>query len=479
MNAGELFLLLPLLILCVGAVIILVFSAFREKSPGLACTLALVTMIAACLPLSAWRRPVPLLFDAFCLDPTARLLALLFIGIGCVSCLIATEYIKKLALPAGEFFALIVFAVFGLITMAVTADLIVLFIGLEILSLCLYVLCGYNRAGIKSTESSLKYFITGAFSSAVLLYGIALLYGIFGTTSMRLMAEKSAAGEIAPFSGLLPFALACIISGLAFKIAAFPFHAWVPDVYEGAPTPVTAFMSCGVKAAAFVVLLRVILFNFNQLREILVPVLWWLAVVTMSAGNLAALAQKNVKRMLAYSAVAHAGYILIGIAALDTHSGSAARAVVYYLFAYAAMNLGIFTVVSRLEDNKGGRLDFDAYRGVGFKRPWMGICVSVFLFSLVGIPPFAGFFAKYFVFSAAVEKGFIGLAVIGALNSLVSVFFYLRLLVCMYMQDSGAPMNTLPDIPPEPSLELAMGICFLGTILLGLAPFGFTSIVFY
>ncbi len=391
MNIVEIKLLLPILALCLGALLILMVTALRSRGVFITGIIALATLIAAAFPLELWQESHSLFNGMLHLDPFARVAGLLFLGIGFLTCLMAFGYLRRMEMEQGEFFSLVLFSVAGMILMSAANDLIPLLISLEVISLSIYILCGFNRMSAKSTESSLKYFIAGAFSTAILLYGISLLYGLFGTTRIDVMAQKMAQENLAG-NPLFIFSMVFIFIGLGFKVAAFPFHAWLPDVYEGAPTPVTAFMATGVKAVAFLVMIRIFLVDFSTFQSVWVPALWWLSVLTMVVGNLCALIQENIKRMLAYSSIAHAGYLLVGLVALESCGGAGAQAVLFYLIAYAVMNLGIFAVISRIEQSREQMLRFEDYRGLGFRYPRVALAISVFLLSLAGIPPLAGFF---------------------------------------------------------------------------------------
>jgi len=339
-----------------------------------------------------------------------------------------------------------------------------IFLGLETLSISLYILAGFLREQLKSNESALKYLLLGAFASGFVLYGIALVYGATGTINLRQVAQVVAHGQ-ANSPILLVIGMGLLIVGFGFKVAAVPFHSWAPDVYEGAPTSVTAFMIAGTKAAAFAAFLRILMTALPALQPDWSRVLWVLAVLTMTVGNVTAIAQTNVKRMLAYSSIAHAGYILVALAT-GTKLGSGG--ILFYLAAYVFMNLGAFAVIVALARRDDERLNIDDYAGLGLSRPALGAAMAVFMFSLAGVPPTAGFMGKLYIFSAAVQAGYIGLAIIGVANSVVSAYYYLRLTVVMYM--STAPGASVPGQRPAPALGLAVLVAIAGTLLLGLFP---------
>jgi NADH-quinone oxidoreductase subunit N len=344
-----------------------------------------------------------------------------------------------------------------------------IFLGLETLSISLYILAGFLRDQIRSNESALKYLLLGAFASGFVLYGIALVYGATGSINLARVARALTLGQVhSPV--LLTIGMGLLIIGFGFKVAAVPFHMWAPDVYEGAPTSVTAFMIVGTKAAAFAAFLRILLTGLPALLPDWSGVLWVLAILTMTVGNVVAIAQTNIKRMLAYSSIAHAGYILV---ALVTGAKFGSGSILFYLLAYSFMNLGAFAVIVALARREEERLVIDDYAGLGLRRPVLGAAMALFMFSLAGVPPTAGFMGKLYVFSAAIQSGYVGLAVIGVVNSVISAFYYLRITVVMYMASgSGEP---LPE-RVAPTLALAILISAAGTLLLGLFPSRFLEV---
>src|SRR3972149_1055830 len=307
----------------------------------------------------------------------------------------------------GEYYALLLLATFGMMLMGSSTDLVVIFLGIEVMSVALYVLAGFNRPDPRSGEASMKYFLMGAFSTGFLLYGIALIYGATGQTNLVEVADYfySSPNDLVLLTGM-----GLLLVGLGFKVASVPFHMWVPDVYEGAPTPITAFMAAGPKAAAFAALLRVFILSFDPLGNLWTVTLWILAALTMTVGNLLAISQMNIKRMLAYSSIAHAGYILIAMGA-DRDLGLTSA--IFYLLAYTLMNMGAFAVIMALSERGEKHLNIPDYRGLGLKYPILGVLMTIFMVSLSGIPPTAGFMGKFYIFSAAVKNGFIGLAFVG------------------------------------------------------------------
>lgn len=390
----------------------------------------------------------------------ANYFTLIFCGVGVLSVLLSSSYIRVAGLPHGEYYALLLFSVAGMILMASAADLVIFFLGLEVMSVAFYVLAGFARNRLDSNEAALKYFLLGSFATGFLLYGIALIYGATGTTSLVGLPARAAALARTPvfLIGLGLFAV-----GLAFKVAAVPFHMWVPDVYEGSPTTVSGFMSTGGKAAAFSGFLLVfgpaVVAAVPALREVLAVI----AAASMIAGNIVAIAQTSVKRMLAYSSIAHAGYILVGVVA-----GNAAgnNGVLFYLMSYAMMNVGAFGVLGLLEDQAEHDISLDGLAGLSRRSPWLAGFMALFMFSLAGIPPFAGFFGKYYVFAGAIEAGYTWLAIAGVVMSAVSAYFYLRIVVLMYFKE--LPAGERAAVPATGTIALALAA--LALLVFGLFP---------
>ena len=366
---------------------------------------------------------------------------------------------------AGEYFALVLFGAVGMMLMTCSVELLMVFIGLEISSISTYILAGFRKGKAAGAESSIKYFLLGSFATAFFLYGIALAFGATGSTSI---ASIAAALGTATFSPLAFLALGMILIGIGFKVSAAPFHVWTPDVYQGAPAPVVGLMSTAPKAAAFAVLLRITFIGFGAMHERWSIMVWILAALSMTIGNLGALKQRNVKRMLAYSSIAHAGYLLAAFTAFPEAGISAAC---FYTAAYSAMNVGAFAVVTQITGYSEHTRTLDDYTGVALRRPWLGALLSFFLLSMIGIPFTGGFFAKFYAFSAATGGGHTGLAVVGLLNSGVACFYYLRLLVAMYTRHAEVGGNersrfTRLSLPAG----CAMAISAVVTLLLGVLP---------
>jgi NADH-quinone oxidoreductase subunit N len=387
-------------------------------------------------------------------------------------------YLHREGLEGAEYYALLLFATAGMGVLASAQELLTAFIGLELSSISSYILAGYRRDSLKSSESAMKYFLLGSFATAFFLYGVAMVYGVTGTTNLLTMA----AADIS--SNLLRLGLAMILVGLGFKVAAAPFQVWTPDVYEGAPTPVTALFSAGPKAAAFALLLRIFA-TVHAATEFWFWAFWGLAVLTMFVGNLGALMQTNVKRMLAYSSIAHAGYILVAFAAVTTmqtadpeHSAAPAyAAILFYLLSYALVKVGAFTIVSELGGKGETRCSLDDYAGLAQGKPYAAAAFSLYLLSLLGLPVTAGFFGKFYIFKAAVNSHLIWLAVIMAVNSVLGAYYYLRVIVAMYMREPSSESAAATSARFPITVNIVLWITALGTIYLGLFPNRLLSLV--
>ncbi len=384
--------------------------------------------------------------------------------------LAAGPYLDRERLPVAEFYALLLFATAGMGVLASAQELLTAFIGLEMSSISSYILAGYRRDALKSGESAMKYFLLGSFATAFFLYGIALVYGATGTTRLDMMVDADAAGT------LLKLGLSMILIGLGFKVAAAPFQIWTPDVYEGAPTPVTALFSAGPKAAAFALLLRIFA-TVPAATHFWFWAFWILAVLTMFAGNLGALVQTNIKRLLAYSSIAHAGYILVAFAAVTSmarggrsEAAAAYAAVLFYLLSYALVKLGAFTIVSQLGGTGEKNLSLDDYAGLSQRQPVVAAMLSIYLLSLLGLPVTAGFFGKFYIFKAAVNSHLLWLAVLMAINSIIGAYYYLRVIVLMYMREPSAETAaTAPAVFPI-TVNVVLAVTAIGAILFGIMP---------
>lgn len=414
----------------------------------------LATVVPAVHPGSAFQ-------NLIVIDGFSIFFHFLLLLITALTILASMRYLERENIHHGEYYALLLLCAIGMALMSSANELMLMFLSLETSSIATYVLVGFRRTELRSSEASLKYFLLGSFATAFLLYGIALLFGATGTTFLPQIAARLE--QLESLNALILLGLALVFVGLGFKVAAAPFQVWTPDVYEGAPTPVTAFLSAGPKAAAFAAILRIFFSAFGTVGTSWFWVIWVSAILTMFVGNLGALLQTNIKRMLAYSSIAHVGYILIAFAA-RTDLGVAA--ILFYLVAYAFMKMGAFSVVSHLSVNEANQ-SIDDYAGLHRRHPLLAACLALFLLSLIGIPLTGGFFGKLYVFVAGLNAGLTGLVIIGVVNSLISVAYYLRVIKVMYMNEP----RTLEAVAPVPaSLVFVLTLTGLGTLYLGILP---------
>jgi NADH-quinone oxidoreductase subunit N len=398
-------------------------------------------------------------------DGFATFFRVLVIAVGLLTVLSSSQYLRREHAASAEYYALLLFSIMGQCVMATANELIMVFIGLEISSIATYILAGYLRDDKRNNEAALKYFLLGSFATAFLLYGIAWIYGTTGSTNLgdvRSFLISSGTGRNLILTGT---AAALMFVGFAFKVSAAPFQIWAPDVYQGAPAPVTLFMSAGPKAAAFAVFVRVFITAFGPITNRWEPFVWSSALLTMVIGNFAALTQTNIKRMLAYSSIAHAGYIMVAIAA---HSQIGVAAVMFYLAAYSLMNIGAFAVVTYFSRQGEKFVNIEDLAGLGWKQPVTAALFCVFLLSLIGVPLTGGFFGKFYIFRAAIDADLVWLAVLGLLTSAVAAYYYLRIIVVMYMQEPGEATASLP--PPTWGVRTTLWAAALGTLLLGIFP---------
>lgn len=441
-------------------------SGVRRALPWAAFVGVLAT-IGLCL--AQWDGPGGTFQGMAVLDRFALGTRLVVLTAAALGILLSVQYIPRINKQTGEYYALLLLSVIGMNMMGAATDLIVVFISLEVLSLALYILSGLNRSDPRSTEAAMKYFLLGAFASSFFVYGAALIYGATGSTQFTQIAAVMALGGAE--ANLLLAGIALLIVGFGFKVSLVPFHMWTPDVYQGAPTPVTAFMSVGTKTAAFAAFVRVLVIALNGAQPLWGGLLAVLAIVTMTVGNLAALRQVSLKRMLAYSSIAHAGYILT---ALVPGTVQGANGALFYLFTYAFMNIGAFAVVIALEKATGEDLVQRNLSGLGQRWPLLAGAMAVFMFSLSGIPPLAGFFGKFYVFKAAVDGGYAWLAVVGMLNSAIGAYYYLRVTVTMYFDSPDEQTaSARSDWAP---LNAGLAIAVIFTILIGIFPTIWTSL---
>jgi NADH-quinone oxidoreductase subunit N len=453
--------ILPEIVLSLFGMVIMVLDPLvddrgAQKLLGLIALIGSVAAIAATLYQSQF--PGLGFWGMIKVDAFSTFFHVLVTAIAAVVILSSFEYMQVQQIRAGEYYGLILFGTVGMCLMSSAVELVLIFIALEISSISTYVLAGFRRRAAISSEASLKYFLLGSFATAFFLYGVALMFGATGSTSISVIAQALRSG---PVPVLAYVGIAFMFVGLGFKVAAAPFHIWTPDVYEGAPAPVVGFMSTAPKAAAFAVLLRVMLESNAPGRLWLV---WVTAALSMTLGNVGALVQQNVKRLLAYSSIAHAGYLLVAFAALPNNGIPAAM---FYTASYAAMNVGAFAVVSHLAGAGERYVSLDDYAVLGRRSPVLAAALTIFLLSLIGIPMTGGFFAKFYVFSAALQANLVGLTIIGVLNSAVGAYYYLRIIVVMYMREAR---EELPAIPVSPALGAAIGISIAATLYLGLLP---------
>lgn len=457
--------ILPEIVLSVFGIAIMLLDPVvdEEKSQKTLGLIAFAGCVAALISTWAMAKSPGLAFsNTIRIDSFAIFFTFLVIAIAAVIILTSFEYMAVQRIRAGEYYALILFGVVGMTLMSTAIELVLIFIGLEISSISTYVLAGFRRNEAASSESSLKYFLLGSFATAFFLYGVALMFGATGSTNIDVIAQRLQSGQV---EMLVFAAMALMFVGLGFKVAAAPFHIWTPDVYEGAPAPVVGFMSTAPKAAAFAVLLRVV-FAINAPGRFWF--LWVAAALSMTLGNVGALVQSNVKRLLAYSSIAHAGYLLVAFAmTTPENSATGISAAMFYTAAYAAMNVGAFAVVSHFANAGERYVTLEDYEGLGRSSPLLAATLTIFLLSLIGIPITGGFFAKFYVFSAALRANLVWLTLIGVVNSAVGAYYYLRIIVVMYMREARTevPVTRIPL-----GLGAALAISVIATIYLGILP---------
>jgi NADH-quinone oxidoreductase subunit N len=467
LDAANLDAIVPMLCVTLAALAAMGAEAFRrrdEPAPvGVLSALGLVGLAGAAVSsVLLWNRGT-VGFGVIVADNFGLFVTLILVAVGALTLLFSSSIVARDDIPAGEYYALVLFAIVGMMMMATATDLLVVFIALEILSLSVYVLTGIRRDNMQGTEAAFKYFLLGAFSSAFFLYGVAFTYGITGSTRLPAIGAYLSTHAMTE-NPLILVAMGFLLVGFAFKISAVPFHMWTPDAYEGAPAIVTGFMSTGVKAAAFAAFARVFLSSFEPYKADWAPVVVVLAAATMVLGTVVGVAQTNLKRMLAYSSIAHGGYLLVGLVAAND-VGKAA--ILFYLLAYSVTNLAAFGVIALLGTRERGNDELRDYSGLWHSHPGLAALMTVSLLSLGGLPPTVGFIGKWYVFSAAVSAGYYGLAIIGVLTSVVSVFFYLRVVVMMYMSDR----QTDRVLPPVTGLGMAALAIAIGAIVyLGILP---------
>ncbi len=457
----DLLVLLPLTFLLGWASLLLLADLFIPAKNKGALALLSALGLAVSLAMALVQKGPALAFGGtVALDGFSTFLNVLFLASGLVAVALAYDYLKHMHLERNTYYILLLFSVGGMMLMGMSTDLMMVFLSLELLSIPLYVLSGFARPAEKSEEAAIKYFLLGAFASGFVVYGIALVFGATGTTSLAGIVQAVKSGALLN-PNLLTIGGALLLIGLGFKVAAVPFHMWTPDVYHGAPTSVTAFMALGAKAAGFAALLRIFLTVFPSLAADFTPVLWVLAALTMFLGNVVAIAQRNIKRMLAYSSIAHAGYLLMALVPYGQRglTGDVSASLLFYLVAYGLTNFGVWSVVMLLERAEGKGLALDDYAGLGRKYPALAASMTVFMLSFAGVPPTLGFVGKFYLFRTVLEGGYIWLALIGVLTSLVSAYYYLRVVVIMYMRDGE------PEVASAPWLKAAAWVTAAGLVI--------------
>jgi len=460
-QAADYVRILPEIVLAIFGMIVMVLDPLMDerRSQRTLGTIALIgslTALAATLFQSQY--PGPGFWNMVRVDSFSVFFHFLVAAVTAVVILTSFEYMAVQKIRAGEYYALVLLGALGMSLMSSAVELVLIFIALEISSISTYILAGFRRRAAISSESSVKYFLLGSFATAFFLYGVALMFGATGSTSITVIRDALRSGNI-PLLAYVGVALMFV--GLGFKVAAAPFHVWTPDVYEGAPSPVVGFMSTAPKAAVFAVMLRIM---FEADAPGRVWLIWVVAALSMTLGNIGALVQDNVKRLLAYSSIAHAGYLLIAFAALPNNGIPAAM---FYTASYAAMNVGAFAVISHIGGEGERFVTLEDYEGLGRRSPLLAATLTIFLLSLIGIPITGGFFAKFYVFSAALQANLTGLVIIGVLNSAVASYYYLRLIVVMYMREAR---KEVPVSPVPVGLGMALAISLIATIYLGVLP---------
>ena len=467
MTTADLNVALPFIIVAAWACILLVIDLFIPADrKGLTALLAVAGMGFASIPVLLRFEESNRAFNGMIVqDGFSSFLQLLLLGVGVISVALAYDYLQRRKIVKGEYYTLLLFSVSGMVLMAQAGDLIIVFLALELLSVPLYVLSGFAaKSNPESEEAAMKYFLLGAFASGFIVYGIALVYGATGTTEIEAIHNVLISGV--SNLGLLTVGAVLILVGLGFKVAVVPFHMWTPDVYDGAPSSVTALMSVGAKAGGFAALLRLFLAGFPEIAANLAPILVGVAALTLIWGNIAAIAQQNIKRMMAYSSISHAGYIFMMLPAIvdSDIAPDAISAALFYLFVYAVSNLGAWGVILALERADGGGLSIDDYAGLGERNPGLALAMALFMLSLIGVPPTAGFIGKFFLFRVVLDANMIGLALVGVITSLISAYYYLRVVVVMYMRSGD------PQVRSERWLNATLWLTSLGTFLLGIFP---------
>ena len=458
--------ILPIITVLLWALLLLIADLWiPQKRKGLTALLAAIGLAAGIgLSLAQIGQSALTFKGMIMLDSFAVFLNIIYLFSGILAIGLSYDYLKRMGIERGEYYVLMMFSIAGMMLLSQAYNLIVVFLAIEFLSIPLYILAGFARPRLESEEAALKYFLLGTFSSGFLLYGIALIFGATKATGLGGILASLNGGE----TNLVLFVAgaAMMMVGFGFKVAVAPFHEWAPDVYQGSPTPVSGFMAVSVKAAGFAVLLRIFLTAFPSLSAQLVPVVWGIAALTMIVGNLLAINQTNLKRLLAYSSIAHAGYLMMAFVSASNpqQTGQAVASMLYYLVAYGLTTFGAWAVVVSLEQAEGKGLELEDYAGVGQKYPWLGVAMLVFMLSLSGIPLTIGFWGKFFLFRTTVQAGFTELALVGLLTSLISVYYYLRVVVYMFMRPGE------PRVRRDSWLSLVTVGAAVAVVLLSILP---------
>jgi NADH-quinone oxidoreductase subunit N len=456
----------PEILLALAGTLVMVISAVRGRRTGLLTSITLAGVLAAMAgAVFANLDPGPAFSGLVDVNLFSTFFRLVILAAGLMTVLTSCNYLKRESTESGEFYALLLFSLIGQSLMCTASDLIMMFIGLEISSISSYILAGFLRDDRRNNEAALKYFLLGSFATAFLLYGVAWIYGLTGTTRLIGIQHALEEPQAAPPVLLVGVAAALIFVGIAFKVAAVPFQSWAPDVYQGAPAPVSGFLSAGPKAAAFGLFLRVFMTSLQPVADHWQPIVWTSALLTMIAGNFAALQQTNIKRLLAYSSIAHAGYVMVAVASVSRVGVAAAM---FYLAAYIFMQVGSFAIVTHVAGKGERHVNVDDFAGLGERQPITAGMFSIFLLSLIGIPLTGGFFGKFYIFKAALDSGLVWLTVLGLLNSAVAAYYYLRILVVMYMREPGDGAVELA--PLAPTMKVAVYGAAAMTLLLGIFP---------
>ncbi|MHB8109593.1 MAG: NADH-quinone oxidoreductase subunit N [Syntrophorhabdaceae bacterium] len=470
--ASEFRLIMPEIMVTVWALALLLIGGVTKGpvASKISGVMAIVgSILALAFTVRLWGLNVDVFSGLYTIDSYGTFFKVLFLVVLILVSIVSLRYADRENIGGGEYYALLMFGILGMMVMTSSHHFITIFIGLEVMSLSIYVLCGLLRGNLGSAEAALKYFLLGAFATAFLLYGMAMIYGSTGIIDV-VELKKFILMKREFSATMFVIGMGFLLVGFGFKIASVPFHMWTPDVYQGAPTSITAYMATGVKAAAFGALIRVFFTAFLPFQAGWSEIIWILAVLTMTIGNITALAQRDIKRMLAYSSIAHAGYILV---AFITGDRAMASSMLYYLMAYTFMNIGAFTVVMVLGRKGDTGSDLDSFAGLGVRHPFIALCMSIFLLSLAGVPPLAGFMGKFYVFSTAVKAQYYWLAIIGFLNSVVAAYYYLRVMMYMYFRETiGEPGAA----DRAPQYGLVMLVCIWALFQMGIFPRTFIAI---